>query len=80
MDRNLDGVYFRVKRNGEWQNICFSDLTEDEMNKVMENRGEEWLKQMCRILAKSLKDLGDQFDIVCGDGDDDEIIEDEVMS
>ena len=80
MNRNLDGVYFRIERDGEWQNICFSDLTEDEMNKVMENRGEEWLKQMCRILAKSLKDLGDQFDIVCGDGDDDEIIEDEVMS
>lgn len=27
MQRNLDGVYFRVERDGKWQNICFSDLT-----------------------------------------------------
>ena len=25
--RNLDGVYFRVKRNKNYENICFSDLS-----------------------------------------------------
>ena len=33
---NLDGVYFRVKRNGKWDNICFSDLTEDEQDVAIE--------------------------------------------
>ena len=65
MNRNLDGVYFRIERDGEWQNICFSDLTDEEMDKVMETRSEKWLKQMCKILANSLKDVGDEFDIVC---------------
>ena len=26
----LDGVYFRMARNSEWQDICFSDLTDSE--------------------------------------------------
>lgn len=34
MIRNLDGCYFRVKREGKWQNICFSDLTKDERDEV----------------------------------------------
>lgn len=25
--RNMDGVYFRVKRDGKYEPVCFSDLT-----------------------------------------------------
>lgn len=59
--RNLDGVYFRVERDGKWDNICFSDMTKEERNKVMENRDNEWLKSMCHTIA----DIGEQIDIVC---------------
>ena len=41
MNRNLDGVYFRIKRDDKWQNICFSDLTEDERQEMMKNRSIE---------------------------------------
>ena len=64
MNRNLDGVYFRIKRDGSWQNICFSDLTEDEMDDVMKDRPDEWLRNMCKILGKTIKNIGDQLDIV----------------
>lgn len=64
MNRNLDGVYFRIKRDDEWQNICFSDLTEEEMNEIMKDRSEEWLRSMCKILGKVIKNIGDQLDIV----------------
>lgn len=30
MNRNLDGYYFRVKRDGKWDNICWSDMTDEE--------------------------------------------------
>ena len=63
--RNLDGVYFRVQRDGKWDNVCFSDLTKDERNEVMENRSEQWLKEMCQILADVIVNIGEQFDIVC---------------
>ncbi len=55
MNRNLDGVYFRVKRNEKWENICFSDLTEDEMKEVMTGRSKEWLKSLCIILGQVIR-------------------------
>ena len=65
MNRNLDGVYFRIKRDDKWQNICFSDLTEDERQEMMKNRSIEWLQSLCGILANKIKEIGDQFDLMC---------------
>lgn len=42
--RNLDGYYFRIGK----ENICFSDLTEEQQDQIMETRSEEWLKAMCK--------------------------------
>lgn len=67
MNRNLDGVYFRVYRDGKRQSICFSDLTRDEQEYQMRNRSVEWLQFMCCYLAERLKYIGDTFDIVCED-------------
>ena len=61
MKRNLDGVYFRIGT----ENICFSDLTEEQQDEVMKDRDTEWLKSLCKILAKTLKDIGDELDMVC---------------
>lgn len=41
MNRNLDWVYFRVYRDGKWQNICFSDMTQEERDEVTEGRNAE---------------------------------------
>ena len=66
MQRNLDGVYFRIKEpDGFYNNVCFSDLTESEQDEIMQNRPEEWLKSLCKILAAALREVGDQFDIAC---------------
>lgn len=64
MNRNLDGVYFRVYRDGRYQNICFSDLTEEEMDDVLKDKSEEWLRRMCKILGQTIRNIGDQLDIV----------------
>ena len=61
--RNLDGVYFRVKRYGEWDNVCFSDLRSDEREEILENKPIEWVKQLCRILADTISEIGKQFDL-----------------
>jgi hypothetical protein len=63
--RNLDGVYFRIKRNDEYKNICFSDLTNDEMDEVLKDRKGTWLRELCKILGNSLREIGDHFDITC---------------
>lgn len=63
MNRNLDGYYFRVKRNDKYENICWSDLTEDEMNMILTGRSEEWLKALCIGLGKTIREIGDQLDL-----------------
>lgn len=63
-ERDLDGVYFRVCRDGEWGPVCFTDLTNPEQDKVLLGRSEEWLRNMCKILAATIRDIGDQLDLV----------------
>ena len=75
MDRELDGVYFRVKRNNEYDNVCFSDLNEEEMKEVLQGRDTEWLKSLCIILGNKIKEIGDYFDIYAGEVDVDEEVD-----
>ena len=74
-ERELDGIFYRVKRNGKSYSICFSDLTEHEQDKILADYDEESLRRMCKILASTLRTIGDQFGIMgksdnCDDGDD----------
>ncbi len=66
IQRNLDGVYFRVKRDDKYENVCFSDMTPEEQDGFLEGRDVIWLCSMCKILAKTIRDIGDQFDLVAG--------------
>ena len=70
MNRELDGVYFRIKRDNKWQNICFSDLTEEEMKEVMQNKSVEWLQSLAIRLGQVIRTMGDQFDIVMSKDDE----------
>lgn len=60
--RRMDGVFFRVCRDGKWQNICFSDLTNDERTQVLDKRDAVWLRGLCCILADTLYELGNYFE------------------
>ena len=69
-NRELDGVYFRVERDGKWQNICFTDLTEEEIETVVGERSTEWWKSLALILKDVINDIGEQFAIVGGEEND----------
>lgn len=56
----LDGVFFRVNRNNKYFNICFSDLTENEQNEILEKMSPGELKRMCIILSQALRTLGEE--------------------
>lgn len=64
MDRNLDGVYFRTNRNGEWVNVCFSDLENWERDLVTESFTVESWKRLAYHLGDVLKEVGDEFNVV----------------
>lgn len=66
--RDLDGVYFRTRRDEKWCDICFSDLTEEERKEVMENRSIDWLKS----LANAIRNIGDQLDLSARFPDDED--------
>lgn len=70
MNRDLDGVYFRIERDGKWCNICFSDLTPDERNHVLDGKSNDYLKKLCCILGDTIKHIGDTFNITGGMDDE----------
>lgn len=56
---DLDGIYFRVERNGKWQSLCVSDLTPEELKSVTK----DWDCNQLTVLAKELNcTLKDLFD------------------
>lgn len=71
MNRDLDGIYFRVKRGNRWESVCFSDLSDEEMDEILKGRDVEWLKSVCKILGRTIRRIGDELDI-CGGGEEEE--------
>lgn len=67
--RDLDGVCFRVERDGRWLSLCLTDLTEVERGWVTEGRSPEWLRGLALIMARTLREMGDQLDVVCEAGE-----------
>lgn len=65
IERNLDGVYFRIKRDDKWVNLCFTDLTEEEREEVLKDKSQDFILQLTLILAKRLREVGDKFDLQC---------------
>ena len=64
--RNLSGIYFRNKNTdtGKFDNIVFEDLSEDEQDKMMNDREIDWIKSLAKQLANTINNLGNQFDIL----------------
>ena len=62
--RNLDGVYYRVVRDGNHVSRCFSDLSESEQDVIMEKYDAEQLRRLCRYLSMSQRQIGDALDLV----------------
>lgn len=71
--RELCGIYFRVKRDGKYENICFTDMTEEEQRKILDDDlllSEEDLCNLCLRLAQVVRNLGDMFDISAAEGEE----------
>ena len=66
INRELDGCYFRIFRDGKWQSICFSDLTKQEREDIIKDKDEKWLKSLCCHLADCLHNIGESLDIIGG--------------
>lgn len=68
--RELCGIYFRVERNGKFEDVCFTDMTEMEQKRVIDDFSPEALRNMCMVLAGVVRNLGDMFDISAAEGEE----------
>lgn len=70
--RKLSGIFFRYKNpeTGKIENRTFEDLPEEEQDKMLEGRSEEWVKSLAKQLADALNRIGDQLDIELRDPED----------
>ena len=70
MNRNLDGIYLRIKRDGKYQAVCLSDMTADELEEALDPERGDWLKGAVMHLSQCLHEIGDQFGIVNAEVDE----------
>ena len=59
MNRELDGCYFRIVRDGVGRSVCFSDLTKEERDALLAGKDAQFLKNLCCYLANRIQVLGD---------------------
>ena len=62
MNRELDGCYFRIMRDGIGQSVCFTDLSKEERDALLEDKDKQLLKNLCCYLADRILELGDIID------------------
>jgi len=61
--RNLSGIYFREKIGNKWGNVCFEELSKETQDKILESKEPEFIKNLVKLLANTINNLGEQFDI-----------------
>jgi hypothetical protein len=72
--RNLSGIYiFDILEGDEKRKpTCFEDCTEEKQDEWLNSISVEKLKNLAKMLGKSLRNLGDQFDIMSGSENDED--------
>lgn len=69
--RNLSGIYiFHKFENEEHREpTCFEDCPEEKQDEWLDSLEPEALKSLAKSLGKTLRTIGDQFDIAAGDNE-----------
>ena len=60
VQRNLDGVYYRQKRDNKWTNVCFTDMTHEEQDEILKKYDVRQLIRMAYIMADVVKNIDEQ--------------------
>lgn len=62
--RNLDGIYFRIQRDGKnWEDVCWTDLTVEERFEVSKHWTFDNWRQCALMLTDVIIDIGNQLDL-----------------
>ena len=72
--RSLSGVFIFDTLPGDErrQPTCFEDCTEEKQQEWLDSLTPEAVKNLAIQLGKTLRTIGDQFDIMCGEKEEEE--------
>ena len=61
VQRDLDGVYYRQKRGKKFCNVCFTDLTKEEQEEILEKYDVKQLCRMAYLMADVIRKVDEQI-------------------
>ena len=78
MNRELTGIYYRVKRGDKYENIDFTDLTFEEQQEILNDKNHDmkFYERMFNLLQEELGNLIDTLDLL----DDEDFIKFMILS
>lgn len=64
-ERNLSGIYARVKRDGKYRSIDITDMTREELADFLNNEkiSVGYLARLVQNLVETVQTIADKFDI-----------------
>lgn len=64
-ERNLSGIYARVKRDGKYQSIDITDMTPEELTEFLNSKemSVDYLARLVQNLVETIQIIADKFDI-----------------
>ena len=64
-ERNLSGIYARIKRDGKYQSIDITDMTPEELTEFLNSKAMsiDYLARLVQNLVETIQTIGEKFDI-----------------
>jgi len=64
-ERNLSGIYIRIKRDGKYQSVDIADMTPEELEEFLNKEGLtiEYFRRLTQNLIEVVQEIADKFDI-----------------
>lgn len=64
-ERNLSGIYTRIKRDGKYQTVDLTDMTPEELAKYLDEWGTDcnFLQRLVQNLVETVQKIAEKFDI-----------------
>ena len=64
-ERNLSGIYVRIKRDGKFQSVDHTDMTPEELEEFLNKEGLaiEYFRRLTQNLIEVIQEIADKFDI-----------------
>ncbi len=68
-ERNLSGIYTRIKRDGKYQTVDLTDMTPEELAEYLDEWGTDcnFLQTLVQNLVETIQTIADKFDIEAKD-------------